>query len=403
MLQLRITVIRNLKFVIRNFLKEVNMFDLKKLKYPVIALSPMDAVSDAPFRYIAKKYGNPDLIFTEFTHVHGLCVAGDNLLHHFNYDQSERPVFAQIFGKEPEYFYHAAKMVCALGFDGVDINMGCPAKTVAQSGSGAALIKTPDLAREIIAAVRKGVQDWVKNGELTGLSDRTMRELERMIKMMNFQLTQVPSSKNSEPKTHNPELSNGYINLLGKERREISVSVKTRIGFDHPVTEEWIKNVASANPDWITVHGRTLKQMYTGEANWDEIRKAVQSTDLPVLANGDIKTKEDVEKVLKLTGAYGVLVGRATYGNPWIFEELRMEGEGKNVGIDEKLKVLLEHTEKFVEVYPEPKIFFQMRKHFGWYCKDFDGASELRSKLIVSSSLEQVREIITQFQKSLQD
>ncbi|MEO6729502.1 MAG: tRNA-dihydrouridine synthase [Candidatus Dojkabacteria bacterium] len=334
------------------------MFQLTDLKKPVLGLSPMDGVTDAPFRYMAAKYSKPDMTFTEFTHVMGMCMAGDNVLHHFLYDENERPVFGQIFGKEPEYFYHAAKIICELGFDGVDINMGCPAKSVATSGSGAGLIRTPDLAREIIAAVREGVKHWVENGELTGLKERSYNAVKAK---SNYGLT-----------------------------RELkSVSVKTRIGYDHPITEEWIKNIDRAKPDWITIHGRTLKQMYTGQADWNEIKKGVEATSLPVLANGDIKTKEDFDKILELTGAYGALIGRAAYGNPWIFEELR--GNKVEHSKDERVKTLIEHTEKFMEIFPDPRIFVMLRKHFGWYLTGFEGASELRSKLMQTRNIEEVR------------
>ncbi len=369
------------------------MKSILELQQPIIGLSPMDGVTDSAYRFITQKYGNPDIMFTEFTNVMGLCIAGDNLLKDFEYDESERLIIGQIYGKEPEYFYHAAKIVCALGFDGVDINMGCPAKTVSSSGAGAGLIKTPDLAREIIAAVKKGVSDWVENGKLTGLSERTYRAVVEKIK--NYQLR----IKNENIINSN---SIGFLNLSGEERQIIPTSVKTRIGYDIPVTENWIKNLTLADPAWITVHGRTLKQLYTGEANWDEIRKAVESTDLPVLANGDIKSAEDVKKVLDLTKANGVLIGRATYGNPWIFSEIRdqmsgIRNQNLEISFEEKVRVLIEHTEKFVLDNPEPKAFFQMRKHFGWYMKSFDGAKEVREKLMRSNSLEEVKTILNEY------
>ncbi|MEP7103601.1 MAG: tRNA-dihydrouridine synthase family protein [Candidatus Dojkabacteria bacterium] len=361
------------------------MFRIQDLKAPVIGLSPMDGITDAPFRYITKKYGNPDVTFTEFTHVMGMCMAGDNVLHHFIYDESERPVFGQIFGKEPDYFYHAAKIICELGFTGVDINMGCPAKTVANSGSGAGLIRTPDLAREIIAAVREGVKHWVENGELTGLKERSYNAVKNQ------------SQINRERKS--------LLEEGGSENREvfrelIPVSVKTRIGYDVPVTKQWIGNIDKANPDWITVHGRTLKQLYGGAADWNEIKIAVESTSKPVLANGDIKSRDDVEKILELTGAYGVLVGRATYGNPWIFNELR--GEGKVMKTKEdRIATLLEHAEKFIQIFPDPRAFVMMRKHFGWYCTNFDNAVGLRSKLMQTKTIEEVRQILSEAIKVL--
>jgi tRNA-dihydrouridine synthase len=367
------------------------MFRITDLKQPVLGISPMDGVTDSAMRYITKKYGNPDVIYTEFTHVHGLCVAGDKLLHHFRYDPIERPIIAQIYGKEPEYFYHAAKMVCALGFDGLDINMGCPAKTVEQSGSGAALIRTPELAKEIVLACKKGVQDWVKTGELTGLTSRTREAVDEMIQ------------KNlKKHENYTGEKTIGYRNLmtnkkdtdgnLKSEREEISVSVKTRIGYDSPITAQWISTICEAKPEWLAVHGRTLKQLYTGNADWNELKIAVETADVPVLVNGDIKTKEDFETVTQLTGAYGALVGRALYGNPWVFEEFR----GKEIkhSFEDIKKVIIEHTEKFVEEVPDPKGFFQMRKHLSWYISGIENATELRIKLMQATSLEDVKRIL---------
>ncbi len=369
------------------------MFKITDLKQPVLGISPMDGVSDSAFRYITKKYGNPDIIYTEFTHVHGLCVAGDNLLHHFVYDPIERPIIAQIYGKEPEYFYHAAKMVCALGFDGIDINMGCPAKTVAQSGSGAALIRTPELAKEIVAATKKGVEDWVANGELTGLAGRTQRALDEMI------ATHIRKHDGFVG-----EKSVGMNNLFAKkdnlQREKISVSVKTRIGYDSPITAEWISKIAEAKPDWLAVHGRTLKQMYTGFADWNELKIAVECTDIPVLVNGDIKTKADLEKVLELTGAYGALIGRALEGNPWAFREMRGENFKENhapVAWELTKKIIIEHTRKFVEDKPDPKAFFQMRKHLSWYINGVENATEIRVKLMQATSLEDVINILSKY------
>ncbi|MDQ7021359.1 MAG: tRNA-dihydrouridine synthase family protein [Candidatus Dojkabacteria bacterium] len=158
------------------------------LKYPIVSLSPMDGITDSPFRQIIKKYGNPDIIFTEFTHVQGLLMAPWNTLKHFYYEEVERPVIAQIYGQDPELFYHATKIVIALGFDGVDINMGCPAKKVRAAGSGAALIRTPDIAREIIFQVKRGVNDWVKDGKLTGMSNKAMKTVEANVTIFRNRL-----------------------------------------------------------------------------------------------------------------------------------------------------------------------------------------------------------------------
>ena len=120
----------------------------------------MDGVTDASFRHITAKHGGPDVTLTEFVNIQSALYSPHTLLKDFTYSEIERPVVAQIYGKTPELFYKVAHIVCELGFDGLDINMGCPAKKVAASGCGAALIRTPDLAREIIRAAQHGIQDW---------------------------------------------------------------------------------------------------------------------------------------------------------------------------------------------------------------------------------------------------
>ncbi|TME62164.1 MAG: tRNA-dihydrouridine synthase family protein [Chloroflexi bacterium] len=139
------------------------------LQQPIIALAPMDGVTDAPCRTMHGLYGRPDVVLTEFTNVEGLWRGGDRIFRDFLYTPAERPVVAQIFGCQPEYFYKAAHVVCELGFDGLDINMGCPARTVANHGGGAALIRVPETAKAIIRAAQQGVRDWANGQTLEDL------------------------------------------------------------------------------------------------------------------------------------------------------------------------------------------------------------------------------------------
>jgi tRNA-dihydrouridine synthase B len=371
------------------------MKSILNLQLPIIGLAPMDGVTDSPYRFINKKYGNPDLVFTEFTHVTGMCVAGDKIFHTFHYNEEQRPIVGQIYGKEPEYFYHAAKIICALGFDSLDINMGCPAKTVTASGAGAGLIRTPEIAKQIVKAVRRGIKDWVETGELTGLSDRSLEGLKVLLDVKRKEIEEKFDVNSDYIGLNN--LKNA-LGLSDSDRSQIPVSIKTRIGYDQPITKEWISHLNDVEADFISVHGRTLKQMYSGVADWNEIQIAVETANMPVLANGDIKTSEDVNMVLSQTGAAGVLIGRGSYGNPWIFKDIKSGINNKDkleVNLVDRVKTMLEHTEKFVELYPNPKAFFQMRKHFGWYMKSFEGAVETRKKLMLSNSLEEVREIIS--------
>jgi tRNA-dihydrouridine synthase B len=284
-------------------IKDYSNTNILGLSYPVITLSPMDGVSDSAYRQITRKYSTlanggktaPDLMITEFTHVMGLCYAAENVLHHFKYQEMERPLIAQIYGAEPEYFYHAAKLVCALGFDGVDINMGCPAATVASSGAGAGLIRTPEKAKIIIEETKRGVADWVADGKVTGMKNKGYEYLMELIEEYRGRLV-------------NSKLSGGQINLFGEKRVSIPVSVKTRIGYDEIITEKWIKHISDQKPYFISVHGRTLKQAYGGEANWDELKKAVEISEVPVLTNGDIKVYSDIKRMLEHTGSFGVQI-----------------------------------------------------------------------------------------------
>ena len=131
-----------------------------KLPQPILGLAPMDGVTDSVFRQVVATQGKPDVIFTEFTSVGDICLGRGADLDSLRYSEVERPIIAQLYGKDPELFFQAAQVVGALGFDGLDINMGCPSKNVASSGSGAALIRTPELALKIIEAARKGLNAW---------------------------------------------------------------------------------------------------------------------------------------------------------------------------------------------------------------------------------------------------
>lgn len=338
---------------------------------PIVGLSPMDGVTDASFRWIAAVHGGPDITVTEFTNVDAAIHAPHTLIRDFTYSEIERPIIAQIYGHTPELFYKAAHVVCELGFDGLDINMGCPAKNVAASGSGAALIRTPDLARQIIRETRRGIDDWVAGQTLEQLGLR--QKLRETVKNSNRQRS-------------------GW--LTPPERRSIPLSVKTRIGYDQIVVEDWIGNLLEEQPVAISIHGRTLKQGYKGDADWDAIARAVavaKATPTLILGNGDLRDMGDVYRRVRQCGVDGVLLGRAAEGNPWIFKA--KEGLKQAlltatpppppapIAMAERFRVVMEHAHHF-ESYVQERNFFGMRKHLIWYCRDFRGAAELRRRMV---------------------
>lgn len=322
----------------------------EKLPRPIVGLSPMDGVTDAPMRLIAKKYGQPDVIYTEFVSVEGLWriqkrgETTHKIWNELRFDQSEQPVLAQLFGSDPDSFYEATKIVAKMGFAGIDINMGCPSPGLEKRGGGAGLMRDPGLAHRVIEAVRRGVAD-------------------------------VES--------------------------EIPVSVKTRIGSSGP-DKEWWKAIASEELPVVAMHGRTFKQLYSGEADWEILKEAsetIKESGALFLGNGDVekilgnnKVQLSNERVFDLNDSFdGVLVGRKAVGNPWALRK-----DGYEPSLKEKLMVALEHAREFEKNLPGNK-FEMMRKHLAWYAHGFDGASSLRRKLVVSSSADEVEKIVGEF------
>lgn len=331
----------------------------EKIDKPIIGLSPMDGVTDAAMRYITKKHGNPSVIMTEFTSAEGVRAGALRLMKDFIYSNIERPIVAQIFGSDPDAFYKTAIVCSALGFDGVDINMGCPAKSVEEHGAGAGLIRTPELASQIIKATQKGILDWSEGIALDSL-DLHPKILEYI-------------------KEFNPN----------QERKLIPVSVKTRIGYDQPVTKEWISHLLEHDLANISLHGRTLKQLYMGLADWEQIgigASLVRQTDTSFLGNGDILSLEDASDKIKVYNLSGVLIGRAAQGNPWFFKGVIPQTE-------ERFAAAIEHAKYFEKVFPGEH-FLPMRKHLAWYIKGFADASDLRQKLVLSNSASEVEEIL---------
>jgi tRNA-dihydrouridine synthase B len=348
-----------------------------KLPQPIIGLSPMDGITDATFRRVVVNHGKPDVIYTEFVNVEGLARGAVNMLDHLIYDKAERPVVAQIYGIETESFYKVALMACYLGFDGIDINMGCPANKVARRNSGAGLIRVPDQAQKIIRTVKKAVVDWSEG--------MTLEKADLRPKL-------IQALKKMRPRAAG--------------RKKIPVSIKTRTGIDTIIAEDWVKVLLEEEPAVIAMHGRTLKQMYSGEANWEvlgRVAKIVRQTKTLFLGNGDVQNLQQAKDKCAQFGTDGVLVGRATCGNPWFFSGLvareRIEA-GHVPTMEERFEVALEHSRLF-EKSGSRHGFFAIRKHLAWYIAGFEGARELRIKLMQSNSSREVEAALRGFGNSV--
>ena len=338
----------------------------------IVGLSPMDGITDEAFRLVQTKICKPDLTFTEFVSAEGISRGGIKLYDSLLYSPEERPIVGQLFGKDPDSFYKSAIILCELGFDGIDINMGCPAKTVTQHGSGASLIAKPDLAIKIIQSVKKGIEEWFSGTtKITdlGLNKKTLEIISR---------------------------NNKYSKIISNQHKKISsrptISIKTRLGITESIIETWIPTLLSQDLDFLTIHGRTLKQAYAGVANWDEIQKVAnlaKNTKTKIFGNGDIQNRQQGIDYCQKYGVNGVLIGRAASGNPWCFNNHVPSPK-------EKFSAMLLHSQLFESIFPHRQ-FDSLRKHFLLYTKNLSNAKSLRMKLIRLNSVKELLSLEDEF------
>jgi nifR3 family TIM-barrel protein len=295
----------------------------------------LEDVTDAAFRRLIARHGKPDVMFTEFTSADGLILAPPAaqpmLRKKLIYGEGERPIVAQLFTADPERMEKAAQLVAELGFDGFDINMGCPVDEVVRQGCGAALIKNPTLARELIRAAKK-----------SGLP----------------------------------------------------VSVKTRIGYNTDELDSWLPELLAEEPAAITIHARTRKEMSAVPARWEVIARAVQIRDKAgsktlILGNGDVKDLADAHAKVAEIKCDGVMLGRAIYGNPWLFAD-RAEMSTPR----ERVDALLEHLALFDELLTGTTNYAVMKKHFKAYISGWEDAKELRIRMMETENVADAQGIL---------
>lgn len=326
----------------------------EKLDKPFFVLAPLANVTDAVFRRFIAGYAKPDVLWTEFVSADGLChpEGREALLRDLWFTEGERPIVAQLFTAHPEKMFEAAKLVVELGFDGIDINMGCPDKNVMKQGAGAACLKDPMLMQRLIISAREGTQ------------------------------------------------------ASGKE---LPISVKTRLGFNEDALEALLPKLLEARPAVITLHARTKKEMSKVPARWERVKRAVEivrasGSGTLIIGNGDVRDIADARSKVEETGADGVMLGRAIFGNPWLFDEVK-----KIVTVEEKLRAALEHTQLFEEVWGPStssdevlrtgatKSFALMKKHYQAYVNNFPQAKELRAEMMACHDAAAVEQVIRGF------
>lgn len=321
-------------------------FSWQDLPKPFFALAPMEGGTDTVYRQIVMSLGKPDVMFTEFTNCEGLLSKGkDEVGKRLLFDKSEKPIIAQIWGAKPESFFKVAEMLIEMGFDGIDINMGCPEKTVVANGCCSALIENPSLATEIIQATKEGAGS-------------------------------------------------------------LPVSVKTRIGFKDIQTEKWIGFLLHQDLDALTIHFRTQKEMSLVPAHWEEAQKIAElkakcsNLRTVIIGNGDVETKKQGLELANNYGLDGIMIGRGAFHNPFVFDEnIKYETQSKA----ERIQLLINHLNLFektwTKVHPlSERSYFKsyppLKRFFKIYINGFEGASDLREKLMNTKNLEEAKKIL---------
>lgn len=304
------------------------------LPTPFNVLAPMEGVTDVVFRKIITEIGRPDVFFTEFTSCTGLLSSGaEKVAENFLFDKDQAPIIAQIWGTDPKEFFEIAKQLSKSDFSGIDINMGCPVRAVTKHGACGGLIRTPELAMEIIQATIEGAG-------------------------------------------------------------EKPVSVKTRLGYEKIDIEQWIGLLLKQNLSALTIHLRTVHEMSRVTAHWEVLPQILSLRDklspsTIIVANGDLNTLQEIDEKYNSYKAEGYMVGTGIFANPWLFNKnIQMD----QISVPTRINLFLDHIELFEKQWKGERNFAQLKKFAKTYMSNFPQSASFREKLMDSKNLEELKD-----------
>lgn len=311
---------------------------------PFFVLAPMYDVTDSAFRQMFVRHGKPDVMYTEFTSAEGIMhpEGAKHTAHLLRREDNESPLVAHLFSAHPTVMRAAARHAAQLGFDGIDINMGCPVKNIQKQGCGAAMILNPENAVAVVAAAKQGVRD---------------------------------------------------------AGQEIPVSVKTRIGYNKEEIDTWIPVILSGGIDALAVHLRTKKEMSNVPAHWELMPQivALRDTLAPqtvIVGNGDVQNIADGDAKARTGGCDGIMVGRSVFGNPWFFDRA---SDGRPPSTQAHLAALMEHVVLYEKYFDGVKNFAVMKHHFKAYVNGFEDAAQLRGVLMETQTASEALDVLRAF------
>lgn len=305
---------------------------------PPVILAPMADVTNGAFRRLAKRIGRPGLLCTEQISTQAIHYRSERTWQMFDWTDAEHPLSVQLFGADPAIMAEAARIVADLGADIVDINMGCWVPKVCKQGAGAALLKDESTAIKVVESVVKAVS--------------------------------------------------------------VPVTVKMRAGWDcaNLTSVPLARAFESLGVQGFALHARTARQGYEGNADWQWIREIREAVSVPVTGNGDVRTPQDAERMLRETGCDGIMIGRAAIGNPWILREVAHYLHTRDIlpapTLDERIEAAMEHLRDLANRMGEDRAVRHLRGQIPHYVKGCAGASKARERIVRAVRIEEVREIL---------